>query len=1385
MKNFKLSNVFSLVIITLYTATLTADGCLDRSFSSNGRVETSFGIDSTAKAIAVQSDGKIVIAGYTDINGQNVFAIARYENDDTIDTSFGNEGLAITKFGAHEKASGAQAVVIQADGKIIAGGFTNAVKNKFYWCLARYNSDGSLDESFFGGRGIIPGTVISTFGGADDASQIHALALQADGKILAAGYSVMGDAIVFALGRYHPDGSLDQTFNKDTHASIAGIIRTDFGSVHKKDDRAYAIAIQADGKIVVGGSSYLTGVKTFALARYLPDGALDTSFYNPGFSKVHGTVVASFAGGETHAAIKSLLVQPDGAIVAGGSTNSCHMSSQGSRFGLARFLPNGHLDTSFEGDGISLVQGTVITSFGVQEVSSQINSMVMQSDGKLIAGGFTQLANNDCCFALARYHKNGCLDLIFNNNDSAAGTVRTQFPGSIEDEIYSLALQPSGSLVAVGKTMSNIRPHIALARYVCMDNQLLAPSIQYPFQHERIVNGSTIEVRGKAQNPGIVNLFLNNSLVRSLYTKTNDWSLALPSLASGEYSLHVCHLYPAGNVNLLSDVHHFVVDQHPQVFSQQLTTSQEQPISGRLQATGASGKYHFKLLSAHNGTVSLDNDMFIFTPLDEGMGSFDFEAIDSESTCSNTAKILITIFPLPVVHNVDYTVCQDTSFKGAVSDAVTKGLPPYRFSLIDSDYSSMLTFHADGTFIFNPTPGFSGTAHFDYQVIDQRSNKSKPGRITVEVFPAPIAQNGTFSICQDITLLSSLAPLVSNGTAPYSFSLVPGSVQNGNATLDAEGGTFTFIPSTGFVGNASFKYIVTDVNKCVSKEALAIIDVLEKPIVIPSKVSTTENTILSTTLVNAVSKGKAPYTFNLIQAPHNGMLLLKSEGGFEYIPAADFSGTDQFTYAVVDACGCTSDSATVTIVVNQRPTLNSVSLALGQGTSLTTSLESYVSGGSAPYSFSLLNAPENISISSQGVLQYIPDADFYGQLLLAYQVVDSVGVASDSNVITIEIYPKPIVQNDFKELCQDTILTDTLAPLVSGGLAPYIFSLSSPVMEGADLKLNADGSYTFVPTAGFDGDVLINYRVTDAHNSTQEGIIKIHVFKKVVFNSGTFDIVQDGLLQGNLNNYIIAGQGPFIFTHLSSSHGDIELNDDGAFTFNPTSGFTGVAGFELSIQDGHHSTTNAAVVILVHPKPLTLDYTTHMCQDVGLSGSLSELVMSGTPPFVFNLIGTPLNALVHVQTDGVFHVSAATAPYASFYYNITDAYGYNSEPATVTIQVSTPPEVLSSMYSVKANSLLKGNLRESVVNADSEYQFCQVGIAPHGNVVIESDGSFVYIPHANFVGQTEFTYQVTDARGCKAIAVAIVQVISARENNNHRSPVLRKRINHRPGRPVL
>lgn len=364
------------------------DGRLDTGFGSGGLVLTDFGFwtDDGAASLAIQPDGKLVAAGFSDagVPGDFDFALARYNPDGSLDTSFGFGGTLRTSFrdSTGGNAEGADALVIQPDGKIVAAGFSDGGSpGDLDFALARYNPDGSLDPSFgFGG------TLRTFFGGSSESAK--ALVIQPDGKLVAAGFSNGGgaDDFDFAVARYNPNGSLDSAFDGGIGAN--GGFRIFLGG---NSEGANALVIQPDGKLVAAGFSNAGGSNDFdfALVRIHTDGRLDTSF------GIGGTL-RTFFGGDSEGA-NALVIQDDGKLIAAGFSNGA--GPDDFDFAVARYNFDGSLDTSFDG-GIG-ANGAFRTFLGGGNFEGA-EALAIQPDGKLVAAGFSNSGGDDD-FALTRH----------------------------------------------------------------------------------------------------------------------------------------------------------------------------------------------------------------------------------------------------------------------------------------------------------------------------------------------------------------------------------------------------------------------------------------------------------------------------------------------------------------------------------------------------------------------------------------------------------------------------------------------------------------------------------------------------------------------------------------------------------------------------------------------------------------------------------------------------------------------------------------------------------------------------------------------------------------------------------------------------------------------
>jgi len=364
-KLLQFSIAFALLLVC-GKAQAQTDGTLDTSFN------TGTGFDNFVRSIALQPDGKILAGGwlFTSYNGTTQNRIARLDSDGTLDTSF----TIGTGFNSSVAVS---SIALQPDGKILVGGGFTSYNGTTQNRIARLNPDGTLDTSFTIGTG---------FGGS-----VSAIVLQPDGKILVGGdLTSYNGTTQNRIARLNSDGTLDTSFT----------IGTGF------NNGVFAIVLQPDGKILVGGNftSY-NGTAQNRIARLNSDGTLDTSF-NTG---------TGFGG-----SVSAIVLQPDGKILVGGNFTSYNGTTQNR---ITRLNSDGTLDTSFN----------IGTGF-----NSGVVSIALQPDGKILMGGWFTSYNGTTQNYIARLDSDGTLNTSFN--------IGTGFSNAV----YEIALQPDGKILVGG-----------------------------------------------------------------------------------------------------------------------------------------------------------------------------------------------------------------------------------------------------------------------------------------------------------------------------------------------------------------------------------------------------------------------------------------------------------------------------------------------------------------------------------------------------------------------------------------------------------------------------------------------------------------------------------------------------------------------------------------------------------------------------------------------------------------------------------------------------------------------------------------------------------------------------------------------------------------------
>ncbi len=416
------------------SAEILQPGSLDPSYGVNGLAYPSVGTSSVANAAVLQTDGKMVVGGYSMMNGKKHLTLARYTTDGKLDSSFGQNGIVIlnaSEIGGGNKNGDDEiySMILQGDKILVAGYITYTFRqmNKNI-LLMRFKGDGTLDTSF-GNNGVV--ARLNAFA----SEVVNSIDLQSNGNII---INIMNDIDgkqKIKLARLDPNGIIDANFGNSPDFFIFDRL------IHIRTVKVQT-GQKVKDKIVIAGSSGMIDPKTplAFIARIDPDGKdFDLTFSDTNT----GAKVIDLSQNGKASEFQAISFQPDGKIVMGGNTEDDFVLSRCNE-NCDEATPEFMVKTDIENGSVD-----------------RLTSVALQADGKIVAFGFSNVGISPETFSLARYDSKGVLDTSFNTT----GKVVTKFPNGVLSQGKSLLIQSDGKLLATGFTADIQNKQFAIARY--------------------------------------------------------------------------------------------------------------------------------------------------------------------------------------------------------------------------------------------------------------------------------------------------------------------------------------------------------------------------------------------------------------------------------------------------------------------------------------------------------------------------------------------------------------------------------------------------------------------------------------------------------------------------------------------------------------------------------------------------------------------------------------------------------------------------------------------------------------------------------------------------------------------------------------------------------
>jgi VCBS repeat-containing protein len=806
-----------------------------------------------------------------------------------------------------------------------------------------------------------------------------------------------------------------------------------------------------------------------------------------------------------------------------------------------------------------------------------------------------------------------------------------------------------------------------------------------------------------------------------------------------------------------------------------------------------------------HGSLALNaNGGFVYTPAANynGPDSFTYMANDG-STNSGVATVSITVTPVndaPVANNQSITMPEDTItnlvLTGSDVDSAT-----LIFAVLASPTNGTLSLldTNTGAVTYTPTTNYHGPDAFTFTVSD--GSLYATGIVNLTLTPvndAPVAVNDSYSMFKNTTLAIAASGVLANdidvdGDA-LTATLAAGPAHATAFTLNPNG-SFSYQPVFNYVGTDSFTYRASDgtTNSGLATVSLNIVATNTAPVAVNDSYTVSEDTTLTVppagVLGNDTDADADTLTAVQVTSVAHGTLVLNANGGFTYTPSANYNGSDSFTYRAND--GLTSSSpATVTITVtpvNDAPVANNQNIVTPEDTA--TNLVLTGSDVDSPtLSFAVLAGPTNGTLSllntNTGAVTYTPATNYNGLDAFTFTVSD--GSLFATGLVSLTVTPvndAPVAVNDSFSLFKNT----TLAIPASGVLANDVdvegnaltAALGVGPAHAAAFTLNADGSFSYLPTFNYVGTDSFTYRANDGFTNSGLATVTLNILATntpPVAVNDNYTVNEDTTLTvppaGVLSNDTDADADSLTAVQVSNvSHGTLALNASGGFTYTPAANYHGLDSFTYRANDGLTNSGLATVSITVNPvndAPVASNQSVTIPED-----TVTNLVLTGSDvdgdSLTFAVLANPTNgtlSLLDTNTGALTYTPATNYNgQDTFTFTVFDGSLYATGVVSLTITpVNDAPVAINDNYSLFKNTTLtvpaSGVLANDIDVDGDALTAIQVTIAAHGSLLLNSDGSFTYTPTPGYVGADSFTYRASDGQATSSVAVVSLNIVA-------------------------
>ncbi|EJA7359468.1 tandem-95 repeat protein [Vibrio alginolyticus] len=792
------------------------------------------------------------------------------------------------------------------------------------------------------------------------------------------------------------------------------------------------------------------------------------------------------------------------------------------------------------------------------------------------------------------------------------------------------------------------------------------------------------------------------------------------------------------------------------------------------------------------------NGTYTFAPNENFNGDVNFSFDVSDGTDTVSANIDISVTPVddaPVSGNLAYSVDEDGSIRlsqeqllSQASDVEGDALTASNLSV---DGNATVTQNDDGSFTITPDADFNGDIDISFDISDGTNTVQATADLTVNpINDLPVPQDQQFSVEEDGTLIFTDADLLSGATDIEGDNLtVEGVSYDGSDGIltDNGNGTYTFAPNENFNGDVNFSFDVSDGTDTVSANIdVSVTPVDDAPVSGNLAYSVDEDnsiTISDAQLLANSSDLEGDVSIDSVSySGSDGVLQINGDGTYTFSPNENFNGEVTLDVVVADEEGATdATTAGITVLeVNDPPVAGPTSYTIDEDSVLTFSESqvllnaSDVEGDVELVGISY-DGPDGIfTVNDDGTCSFAPNENFNGQVQLDVTIRDEDGAEVDTviNVNVLPINDAPVSGDLAYSVDEDGAITLSQEQLLSqaSDIEGDDLTASDLTVDGnATVTANDDGSFTITPDADFNGDIDIQFNITDGTDTIQAtaDLTVNPVNDLPVPQDQQFSVEEDGTLQFT-DADLLAGATDIDGDNLTvdgisytGSDGVLTDHGDGTYTFAPNENFNGDVSFSFGVSDGTE-TVPANVDVSVTPvndPPVAGSTSYTVDEDNAITISDEQLLANSSD--VEGAVS--IDSVTYSGTDGVFQDNGdgtyTFMPNENFSGDISldvivaDEQGAIDETTAgiTVIEVNDPPVAGPTSYTIDEDSVLTFSESQILANAsDIEGDVELVGISYEGSdgiFTVNGDGTCSFAPNENFNGQVQLDVTIQDENG--------------------------------------